>query len=70
MIPEKELKAFAKTRLLQPGESEMLKMSADRRDLASFNEQSGKWVIAKGNYRFAIAASSADIRTTINKSIK
>ncbi len=60
--PKKELKAFGKTRELQPGESETLKMYLQRRDLASFDESQSAWVVDEGTYQFLIAASAADIR--------
>ena len=41
--PTKELKAFAKTRELQPGESETLTMKFAKRDLASFDEANSQY---------------------------
>lgn len=60
--PSKELKAFGKTRELNPGESQTLTMTMQRRELASFDEDESAWVVDAGNYDFLIAASSADIR--------
>ena len=61
--PAKELKAFGKTRELQPGESETLKMTLQRRDLASFDEQQSAWVVDSGTYTFLVGANIADIRS-------
>lgn len=61
-MPVKELKAFAKTRLLQPGQSETLTMIIPRSSLTYYDEQSHRWVAAAGNYTFQVGASSADIR--------
>jgi beta-glucosidase len=60
--PLQELKAFAKTRELQPGESELLKMEINRIDLASFNENASAWIVDAGNYTFMVGASSRDIK--------
>ena len=62
--PEKELKAFGKTRTLQPGETETLTMKLQRRDLASYDESQTAWVVDEGTYTFKIGASVADIRCT------
>ena len=62
--PEKELKAFGKTRTLQPGETETLTMRLQRRDLASYDESQTAWVVDEGTYTFKIGASVADIRCT------
>ena len=48
--PERELKAFGKTRLLQPGESQVVELSFPVRDLASFNSTLSRWETAKGVY--------------------
>jgi beta-glucosidase len=60
--PVKELKAFAKTRLLQPGESETLQMRIPREKLASWDEVQHRWIVDGGIYTFMVGASSADIR--------
>ena len=59
--PSQELKAFAKTRELQPGESQVLTMTIPVRDLASFDEAGSQWLTEAGTYTFNIGASSRDI---------
>lgn len=61
-MPEKELRAFAKTRELKPDESETITMTVSENDLASFDEQDNAWITAPGTYRFRVGASSRDIR--------
>jgi len=63
--PARELKAFAKTKLLQPGESETVTMSFTLSDLASFDEQSNSWMTEAGKYVISIGASVEDIRQTL-----
>lgn len=62
--PVHELKAFAKTRELQPGESQTLTMTIQPRDLASFDEAHSQWLTEAGTYTFAIGSSSRDIKVT------
>ncbi len=60
--PARELRAFAKTRTLEPGESETLSFTLTGRDLASFDEAALAWVADAGGYRVQLGASSVDIR--------
>ena len=68
--PVKELKAFAKTRELAPGESQTLSMTVDNYSLASFNEAASQWEAAAGSYTVAFAASVKDVRATATYSLK
>jgi beta-glucosidase len=68
--PAKELKAFAKTKNLKPGESEPLTLTVKTADLASFDESASAWVVAEGEYQFLVAASAADIKATLTASVK
>jgi len=60
--PDQELKGFAKTKLLQPGESQQLSFELDAHALASFQSGISAWVADAGKYEARIAASSNDIR--------
>lgn len=62
--PAEELKAFGKTRLLQPGETETLTFTVKASDLASFNPEQSAWVTDTGAYTFKVGASSRNIRLT------
>jgi len=62
--PEQELKGFAKTQLLKPGESETLQFVLDGRALASYWSGISAWVADAGVYVVSVGASSRDIRQT------
>ena len=62
--PVRELKAYAKTRELKPGESEVVTLKVDGYGLASFNEAASAWETASGEYTLAFGASSRDLRAT------
>ena len=68
--PARELKAFAKTKLLAPGESETLTMKVSAYELASFNEEHSAWETAAGNYQVMYGASVEDIRATASCKLK
>lgn len=67
--PAKELKAFAKTKELQPGESVTVTLTVKASELASYNEESSSWIVDEGNYAFLLAASSRDIKATLNADV-
>ena len=65
--PTIELRAFGKTRLLKPGESERLTLSFARDDLAAFDDEGwsgrvGSWVLDAGEYRVLVGGSVRDVR--------
>ena len=62
--PEDELVAFAKTKLLQPGDTETVTMSFTSEDLASFDESSSSWIVEPGTYILKVGASSIKIKQT------
>lgn len=62
--PNKELKGFAKTKLLQPGESQSITFRLTQKDLASFVPQASAWVADQGAYKVEIAASSLNTKQT------
>ena len=63
--PEKELKAFAKTRELHPGETEIVVLKLPKKELASFDADASAWVVTPGRYEVLLGASSRDIRARL-----
>ena len=68
--PAQELKAFAKTKELAPGQSETVTLTVPVRDLASFSEDQSAWVVDAGTYQLHIGASSRDIRAELTTQVK
>ena len=68
--PAKELKAFAKTKVLKAGESETVTMTVKAADLASFDEAASAWIVAEGEYQFLVGASAQDIKSTLPAAVK
>jgi beta-glucosidase len=62
--PASELRGFAKTKLLRPGESQTLIFTLTAKDLASFDSLSSSWVAESGTYSINIGASSSDIKSS------
>ena len=68
--PEKELRNYAKTRLLQPGEEETITMKVSVEDLASFNEKASAWKTDAGIYTFMICSSANDVEAQTTAKVK
>jgi len=62
--PACELKAFAKTRELKPGESQTLTMTVRNYDIASFNEANSAWEAPAGVYAVHFASNVEDVRAS------
>ena len=61
--PFQELKAFAKTGELAPGQTEIIAMTIPWKELASFREDRAAWVIEAGTYLVKLGNSSAHTQT-------
>ena len=68
--PEKELRNYAKTKLLKPGEKETIKMKVSVEDLASFNEKASAWKTDAGVYTFMICSSANDVEAKETVKVK
>ncbi len=68
--PAFELKGFAKTKTLAPGEAQTLIINVDKYTLASFNEATSAWETAAGTYKVMFGANAADIRGTADYKLK
>ena len=61
--PLSELKGFAKTRILQPGESQELHFTLTPADLASFNTVLSSWIADAGEYSIKFGNSQQTVAT-------
>ena len=68
--PACELKAFAKTRELKPGESQTVTMTVRNYDIASFNEADSAWEAPAGVYAVHFAANVEDVRASAVYTLK
>ena len=50
--------------MLNPGESQILKMTLEKRDLASFDEANSQWKVDAGNYLFKVGSDVENIKGT------
>ncbi len=62
--PEEELKAFGKTKLLQPGAKETLSFTLTAYGISSFDDATSGWIVEPGTYTVKVGASSLDIKET------
>lgn len=60
--PVRELKAYAKTKELAPGESQVITLNVSLYDLASFNQDAMSWETAAGQYTASFGASCDEIK--------
>ncbi|KAF8308211.1 putative beta-glucosidase precursor [Clavulina sp. PMI_390] len=65
--PPQELKAFAKTKLLEPGASETVTVTLDRISLAFFDDHLdvGRWVAEAGAFEVRVGPTSEKIEATL-----
>ena len=63
--PLRQLVAFAKTRLLQPGETQRLRLAFHKADMASYDDlgkiKKSAYILEKGTYRFYMGTSVRNI---------
>ena len=67
-LPQTEVKkeyrrlvGYAKTKLLQPGEAETLRITVGQKELAYFSEEKHQWIVEKGTYGIWTGNSSASL---------
>ena len=64
--PLQELKAFAKTNLLKPGQQQNIRFVINAKELASFDTKFSSWIAEAGIYTIKIGASSDEILQQAN----
>ena len=68
--PARELKGYAKTKELAPGESQTVNITFDTYGIASFDEAQNAWVTDAGEYTANFASSVEDIRQSASFKVK
>lgn len=63
--PVQELKAFAKTRLLQPGDTQTISLLIPVTELSYWDEKKNTWNLEKGTYTIKVGASSREMRDEV-----
>ena len=59
--PARELKAFAKTKTLAPGEKETLTTTISKDELRYYDEKAKGWTLTEGTYTFFVGRNSEDM---------
>ena len=67
--PKKELRAFAKTAEIQPGQTDKVTLTWDLMDMASFDEKANAWTLDKGTYTWHVAANANDVKTSVTQKV-
>jgi beta-glucosidase len=62
--PTQELRAFAKTKLLRPGQSQKIKFTLTADDLSSYIPSKAAWIAEEGTYTINAGISSRAIKQT------
>lgn len=58
----RRLCGFTKTKLLEPGEGEQLRIPIPSKNMASFSEEKSAWIVEKGQYGVWVGNSCADLK--------
>ena len=68
--PYQELAAYGKTKELLPGEEELLKLSLNVRDMASYSEEKAAWLLEPGEYLLRVGNSSENTQVAARLLLK
>lgn len=60
--PSRALVTFAKTKLLEPKSSQLLTLTFNTTQLASYDEEKAAWILEKGNYEILVGNSVKNVR--------
>ena len=68
--PSEELKGFVKTKLLKPGEQQVITFTLSADDLASYYTDQSSWIADKGTYTVKVGNSSRNFQQKATFSLK